>query len=128
MGWPLFQLQEPTLIILLPGAEPTIDIIYWAGNGNISKNQALRLAPFVDVNNDGFYDTKDGDYPAYDVENKAEKDNLGFCKTKLFGDYTLFWVFNDKGNVYILKLRVYLLALKYGLRHLASKQMMKSIT
>ncbi len=82
------------------GGDPSIDIRNWPGNGAISKNQALRLAPFIDKNRDGFYDPKDGDYPAYDVENKAEKDNLGFCKSKLFGDYTLFWVFNDKGNVH----------------------------
>lgn len=86
------------------GSEATSDIRNWPGNGDISKNQGLRLAPFVDMNKNGIYET-DGpvgarDYPAYDVENKAEKDNLGFCRTKLFGDNTLFWVFNDKGNIH----------------------------
>lgn len=82
------------------------DIRNWPGNGDVSKNQALRLAPFVDGNNDGLYDPTGSspkelrDYPAYDVNNRAEKDNLGFCKTKLFGDFTLFWVFNDKGNIH----------------------------
>jgi hypothetical protein len=79
----------------------TPDIENWPGNGIVASNQSLRLAPFVDKNSDGFYSPRtDGDYPAYDVENKAEKDNLGFCRTKLYGDYTLFWVFNDRGNVH----------------------------
>ena len=83
------------------GATPSADILNWPGNGIVSKNQALNLAPFVDKNNDGlYYPAVDGDYPAYDILNKAEKDNLGFCKTKLYGDYTLFWVFNDKGNIH----------------------------
>ena len=77
------------------------DILNWPGNGDVSKRQGRRLAPYVDVNGDGFYDPEtSGDYPAYDVENKAEKDNLGFCKTKLYGDVTLFWVFNDNGGIH----------------------------
>lgn len=86
------------------GGDITPDITNWPGNGDITKGQALRLAPFIDRNFNGLYeptgsiDTRE--YPAYDVDNKAEKDNLGFCKTKLYGDYTLFWVFNDKGNIH----------------------------
>jgi hypothetical protein len=82
------------------GAIPTSNILAWPGNGDISKNQGRRLAPFVDRNGDGFYDPTSGDYPAYDVENRAQKDNLGFCKTKLFGDFTLFWIFNDNGGIH----------------------------
>ncbi len=79
---------------------PTQDILSWPGNGLSTENQGIRLAPFVDSNGDGVYDPATGDYPAYDYENKAEKDNLGFCKTKLFGDYTMFWVFNDNGGIH----------------------------
>ncbi|MDP1800461.1 MAG: hypothetical protein Q8L81_03865 [Bacteroidota bacterium] len=75
-------------------------ILAWPGNGDVSKNQGKRLAPFVDVSPDGFYDPSTGDYPAYDVQNLALKDNLGFCKAKLYGDQTLFWVFNDKGGAH----------------------------
>ena len=52
------------------------------------------LAPFVDVNNDGEYN--EGDYPGYDLEGTAD------CKTDdvLFGDQTLWWVFNDNGNIH----------------------------
>lgn len=81
-------------------ANTTPNILGWPGNGDVSLYHGRRLAPFVDVDFDGFYDPNIGDYPAYDVENKAEKDNLGFCKAKLFGDYTLFWVFNDNGNIH----------------------------
>lgn len=82
------------------GGSPSAGIINWPGNGDVSKNQGRRLAPFIDVNNDGLYDYTSGDYPAYDISNKAEKNELGFCKTKLFGDNTLFWVFNDKGGIH----------------------------
>lgn len=82
------------------GGNITPSILNWPGNGDVSKNQALVLAPFVDVNGDQIYEPEVGDYPAYDINNKAEKDNLGFCKTKLFGDYTQFWVFNDNGGIH----------------------------
>jgi len=77
-----------------------LNVSNWPGNGDLSKRQGKRLAPFVDVNFDDLYDPTAGDYPAYDIENKAEKDALGFCKTKLFGDYTIFWVFNDNGGLH----------------------------
>lgn len=71
----------------------------WPGNG--IKNDRPLLAPFYDINGDNFYDPiGSGDYPYYDVYNKAEKDNLGVCKAKLFGDATLWWVFNDKGDIH----------------------------
>ena len=79
---------------------PTSNITSWPGNGNVSKNQGANLAPFYDANGDGFYDPTTGDYPAYDVKNLADKDRFGYCKAKLYGDYTLFWVFNDKGGIH----------------------------
>jgi hypothetical protein len=83
-----------------PGSTPTGNMLSWPGNGDVSKKQGRKLAPFVDVDNNFLYDPTTGDYPAYDVFNKAEKNNLGFCKTKLFGDQTLFWVFNDNGGIH----------------------------
>ncbi|MEO6304378.1 MAG: hypothetical protein ABIP51_14530 [Bacteroidia bacterium] len=80
------------------GGQASPNILAWPGNGDVTKNEDKYLAPFVDVLLDGVYDPSSGDYPAYDVLNKAEKDNVGFCKTKLYGDQTLFWVFNDKGG------------------------------
>jgi hypothetical protein len=53
------------------------------------------LAPFEDVNADGIY-TVGVDYPGYDLEGVKD------CKADdvLFGDQTLWWVFNDNGNIH----------------------------
>jgi hypothetical protein len=51
------------------------------------------LAPFHDVDGDGEYNWETGDYPDYNI--------TGFDKdARLFGDQTLWWVFNDKGNIH----------------------------
>ncbi|MBX3163992.1 MAG: hypothetical protein KF900_05885 [Bacteroidetes bacterium] len=74
----------------------------WPGNST-NINHGFHLAPYVDANFDGQYLASTGDplgardYPAFDVYHRAEKDPLGFCKTKLYGDFSLFWVFNDRG-------------------------------
>ena len=50
------------------------------------------LAPFIDVDGDGEYNNSD--YPGYDLNaegNCAEEDYL-------FGDQSIWWVFNDAGN------------------------------
>lgn len=73
----------------------TQDILNWPGNGNASYNEAHYLAPFVDVNGDGIYDPSSGDYPGYDLYGKNAT-----CQNELFGDATLWWVFNDEGNVH----------------------------
>ncbi len=79
----------------------TDEIRDWPGNPlDATKNHDTRLAPFFDFGGDNLYDPNAGDYPYYDVENKAEKDNLGVCKAKLFGDETMWWVFNDKGDIH----------------------------
>lgn len=67
------------------------------------------LAPFADVDGDGAYNPAMGDYPnfifdkgtencSYTPEREAE--NLGNASQKLFGDMTMWWVYNDKGNVH----------------------------
>lgn len=54
------------------------------------------LAPFEDVNNDGFYDPLAGDYPQYNLDG-----TLGCSEGDiLFGDQTLWWVYNDNGNTH----------------------------
>lgn len=79
----------------------TQEIIDWPGNPkDPTKNHGTLLAPFFDIDGDNVYDPSLGDYPYYDIYNKAEKDNLGVCKAKLFGDETLWWVFNDKGDIH----------------------------
>jgi len=88
----------------------------WPGNGDVTKNQNQFLAPFVDVDGDGVYDWTQGDYPYYDVDNslcKPKKDANGnyyyeptregngiLADQVLKGDQTLWWVFNDNGNIH----------------------------
>jgi hypothetical protein len=79
----------------------TTNIKDWPGNGDISLNHAQLLAPFFDKSDDGVYAPEEGDYPYYDVYNDGLKDNLGVCKARVFGDETLWWVYNDNGNNHI---------------------------
>ncbi len=94
-------------------------IIDWPAHGTTSKGQARYLAPFMDVDNDGFYDPQKGDYPYYDLANKLcpknlkpgeriarakvkngeADDTLGILVDQVLkGDQTLWSVYNDKGN------------------------------
>lgn len=75
----------------------------WPGNPILQSNgQHLVmqniLAPFYDASGDGVYDYTDCDYPFYDLDNTID------CRTNrsalLYGDFTLWWVFNDKGNIH----------------------------
>jgi hypothetical protein len=82
------------------GGELTQRIKEWPGNGDISLNQDPLLAPYFDKDGSGDYNPEAGDYPYYDVYNNAGKDNNGVCKARVFGDETLWWVYNDKGNIH----------------------------
>lgn len=81
-----------------PGYQIPENIVNFPGNGDVSLNEDLALAPFWDINADGLYRPEDGDYPKYDIYNTASSG--GGCSNFLFGDQTLFWVFNDKGNIH----------------------------
>jgi len=79
-------------------------IINWPGNGDQSKGQSKNLAPFFDADADGIYDPSSGDYPGYDL---VAGDGYGDCQLnncvpvdQLFGDETIWWVFNDRGNIH----------------------------
>lgn len=79
------------------------DAISWPGNGNGSYNQGNYLAPFVDVNNDGAYNHEIGDYPGYNLNGNYPNipgTPLTICNEYLFGDKTVWWVFNDVGNAH----------------------------
>jgi hypothetical protein len=69
-------------------------ILDWPGNRPDGAPE--QLAPYFDANSDGQYDPLSGDYPGYDLSGEAD------CKSAdiLFGDETLWWVFNDKGNIH----------------------------
>lgn len=84
--------QNPSMY---PTYSVPLTIQTWPGNGNASDGQGKYLAPFVDVDGDGYYNYQAGDYPAYDVTGA-----MGCTRFQLFGDQTLWWVFNDKGNVH----------------------------
>ena len=60
------------------GGYQPIDVIEnWPAHGDINKGQAANLAPFIDNNNDGFYNPLDGDYP------------------KIKGQQAVYFIYND---------------------------------
>ncbi|MBQ0160732.1 MAG: hypothetical protein KBT28_08970 [Bacteroidales bacterium] len=97
----------------------------WPASG-INERQSPYLAPYYDANHDGAYNWEDGDYPYYDFNNelcprtlKAQwgRDYTSHVATTLEteagivsggllsdqvlkGDQTIWWVFNDMGNVH----------------------------
>jgi hypothetical protein len=98
------------------GYSVPLEIQNWPAHGDINKGQSYYLAPFYDIGGDGDYDWEEGDYPYYDINNEL-------CNTKIptkeeeiegsliegssilsdqviKGDQTLWWVFNDKGNIH----------------------------
>ena len=82
------------------GYEVPDDIKNWPGN-NTEPDYMPTLAPFWDENEDGIYNPDDGDYPFYDL------DKIVPCGTtpdkrrpRLYGDATLWWVYNDRGNIH----------------------------
>lgn len=70
----------------------------WPGSGDASFGEDNFLAPFKDVGGDGQYDVG-VDYPYYYKSTPGAAPN---CKGNayLYGDQTLWWVFNDKGNIH----------------------------
>ena len=93
--------REEVDAFVLSGGPATQNIKNWPGNGDISLNHDPNLAPYVDKDGSGTYEPEAGDYPYYDVYNDGLKDNLGVCKARVFGDETLWWVYNDNGNNHI---------------------------
>ena len=77
-------------------------ILDWgnATHGNLLKNQDFYLAPYYERpgGNIGYDPLNDGDYPWYDLSGQVD------CRTSrrvtLYGDYNMWWVFNDKGNIH----------------------------
>jgi len=82
------------------GFFPPQIMIDWPGNGDNEESGAGPgyshfLAPFYDNNLDGFYNWEDGDYPWFEFESTTP-----VCDDRLLGDQSLWWVFNDVGNVH----------------------------
>ena len=105
------------------------EILNWPAHGSIGAKQSYYLAPFFDNDGDGSYDPMRGDYPYYDLSNElcpvnfagnpnyrpevTMEERLGHGSSggnRVFnsvlvdqvikGDETLWWVFNDKGNIH----------------------------
>ena len=68
-------------------------IMQWPAHGDPTQGQDEFLAPFFDLNGNGLYEPGEGDYPDYNITGTNDD-------AKLFGDQTLFWIFNDKGNIH----------------------------
>lgn len=81
-----------------PDYEIPVSILEWPAHGDPTLGQDFYLAPFYDRNEDGYYNPLDGDYPWYDIEKDVD------CSTErtitLYGDQTIWWVMNDKGNIH----------------------------
>jgi len=86
-------------IKLFPNYQIPEIILEWPAHG---RNYAPHfedeyLAPFFDSNNDGIYNPLDGDYPKFPM------DGMQDCNTAeanyLYGDQTIWRVFNDRGNI-----------------------------
>ncbi len=86
------------------------EILDWPAHGDVGLGQSANIAPFADLRDPetgdilttpDFYEPEQGDYPLYDLDQEID------CRTRLvtdpvplFGDFTMYWVFNDKGNVH----------------------------
>ena len=111
--------------LILQGVDPLTDplfeengyqipreIMEWPAHGDVSLGQSFLLAPFQDLrdpetleivegNTAGLYEPELGDYPLYDLDQEID------CRTRLvtdpvplFGDFTMYWIFNDNGNIH----------------------------
>lgn len=72
----------------------------WPGNSGDPRYD-FQLAPFQESagGSEGIYEPNLGDYPGYDLLNEIE------CReatrdVPLFGDTTIYWIFNDRGNIH----------------------------
>jgi hypothetical protein len=79
-------------------------ILNWPAHGPAG-GYDYYLAPFWDVNGDGYYNPYDGDFPYFEYPNEGITDDPDCLrprsrKPKLFGDETMWWVYNDKGNIH----------------------------
>lgn len=82
---------------------PVPEILSWPGNGDLSQNQDLLMAPFFDTNSDGIYDPMGaGDYPL------------------IKGDQAIYTIYNDNYGVHqssqsgALGIEVRLMAYAFG--------------
>ncbi len=80
-------------------------ILNWPAHGDASRGYDYYLAPFYDADGSGHYNPESGgDYPFFDFAEGGKNVECGTSraerKPRLFGDYTMWWVYNDKGNIH----------------------------
>jgi hypothetical protein len=101
-------IEDPDCDLVEAGLDGYItpdEIRRWPGNGiegRINPRHDAVLAPFFDRPGAGIeeeYEPDLGDYPFYDLTGEIEcfSDDR---RVPLFGDFTLYWIFNDRGNVH----------------------------
>lgn len=74
---------------------PPAFMMDYPAHGNQALGHDYYLAPFYDSDSNGVYNPLKGDYPAYDLGDPAKHAN-----GKLNGDQTIWWIFNDVGNIH----------------------------
>ena len=86
------------------GYQVPLSILDWPAHGDVTLDQPYYIAPFFDnplgpEGLNGRYDPiNDGDYPWYDINKDVDcRDSRAVT---LFGDETLWWIMNDKGNIH----------------------------
>lgn len=67
----------------------------YPAHGNQALGHDYYLAPFYDADSNGTYNPLKGDYPAYDLGDPDK-----YANGKLNGDQTIWWIFNDVGNIH----------------------------
>jgi len=76
-------------------------ILDWPAHGDAAAGYEFNLAPFWDNNDDGLYNPVDGDYPFYDLDGILPCGSSRETRVpRLYGDATLWWVINDRGNIH----------------------------
>jgi len=75
--WKINKTMIDSFILGLYGTAVPPEVSAWPAHGNPVFNQSKKLAPFMDVNNDGNYTPATGDYPL------------------IQGDQALYFIFND---------------------------------
>ncbi len=95
-GW--FETPDADKDADFPGYSIPASILNWPAHGDLGKFQDFYLAPFYDRDGDGVYNPGNGDYPWYDL--KKEVDCRNDRQITLYGDYNMWWVFNDKGDIH----------------------------
>lgn len=96
-----FNADEETRANEYGSYEIPTSIINWPAHGDVSNGYDFYLAPFRDVDGDGYYNYNNGDYPFYDLDGILDCGTTQeLRRVRLYGDKTLWWVYNDKGNAH----------------------------